>query len=203
MMRLAGLLAFVFLALFARPALAGPASAAPAEVRVRLATSAGDIVIALAMKRAPITAANFLAYVDSRRFDGTSFYRAARTRNAPERGLIQGGIDHRYKLMFLPIRHEPTSETGLSHVSGTISMARGQPGTAMGDFFITVGDITGLDARPADNQPGYAAFGRIVSGMPVVRRILAMPTLPNAGRGSMKGQLLAQRVAIISARRIP
>lgn len=182
--------------------LAMPAAATPAEVRVRLETSAGPIVIALAMKAAPVTSANFLAYVDSRRFDGTSFYRAARTRGQPERGLIQGGIDHRYKLMFLPIAHEPTNKTGLSHVSGVISMARERPGTAMGDFFITVGDITGLDARPAEDKPGYAAFGRVVSGMSVVKRILAMPTIPNAGRGAMKGQLLVKRVTIISARRV-
>lgn len=199
MNRLAGLL---FPVLAAIAALAGPAHAAPSEVRVRLETSAGPIVITLATRQAPITTANFLAYVDSRRFDGTTFYRAARTKGAPERGLIQGGIDHRYKLMFLPIKHEPTSQTGLSHVNGTVSMARERPGTAMGDFFITVGDITGLDARPTEDKPGYAAFGRVVSGMTTVKRILAMPTIPNAGRGGMKGQLLRERVTILSARRV-
>lgn len=189
------------------PKVPPPPAPAPDRARVRLATELGTIDIEVNGRRAPVTATNFLAYVDRGRFDGTSFYRAARTRGMPERGFIQGGIQREYRRMLSPIRHEPTTETGLSHVTGTVSMARTTPGTAMGDFFITTGDIQGMDANPRgeteDKRAGYAAFGRVVAGMDVVRRILASPTVPNAGRGAMKGQLMAEQVRIISARRLP
>jgi peptidyl-prolyl cis-trans isomerase A (cyclophilin A) len=159
----------------------------------------GSIILELDGKRAPITTANFLRYVDEKRFDGTSFYRAARTKGAPKRGFIQGGIRHSYTRMLLPIAHEPTSKTGLRHVDGTISMARDRPGTAMGDFFITVGPSASMDAKAGD--PGFAAFGRVLKGMDVVQRILAAPTVPNAGRGAMKGQMITKPVKIISASR--
>jgi len=179
----------------------------PDTARVRLVTEAGTIDLELNGRRAPITTANFLAYVDRQRLDGTHFYRAARTRGAPERGFIQGGIHRDYRRMLNPIAHEPTSATGLRHVSGTVSMARTAPGTAMGDFFIIVGDMPSMnaDARGEDDdeRAGYAAFGRVVGGMDVVRRILASPTVPNAGRGAMRGQMITQQVRIISARRLP
>ncbi len=173
---------------------------AAAAVKVRLETSAGAIVVALEPRRAPITTANFLAYVDEKRFDGTSFYRAARSRRDPALGLIQGGTDHRVAGARLPIAHEPTSRTGLRHVDGTISMARNAPGTAMGDFFITIGPAAYLDARPG--AVGYAAFGRVVSGMDVVRRILALPTYPGGRSVATKGQQIIEPVRIIRARRV-
>ncbi len=181
---------------------AAPLSAALAtqSVRVRMDTSAGAIVIELAVKQAPITAANFLAYVDQKRFDGTRFYRAARVKGLKGAGFIQGGIQHSFTRMLPPIAHEPTSKTGLSHVTGTISMARDEPGSAMGDFFIMASDSPSMNASRSD--PGYAAFGRVVSGMPVVRKILAGATIPNAGNGGMKNQMLADPVRIISARRV-
>jgi peptidyl-prolyl cis-trans isomerase A (cyclophilin A) len=179
----------------------------PDTARVRLTTKAGNIDIELNGRRAPVTTANFLAYVDRQRFDGTHFYRAARTRGAPDRGFIQGGIHRDYRRMLNPIRHEPTSETGLSHVSGTISMARTMPGTATGEFFIIVGDMPSMNANPRGDdesaRAGYAAFGRVVGGMDVVRRILASPTVPNAGRGAMRGQMITEQVRIVSARRLP
>ena len=177
----------------------------PDRVRVRLTTSEGEIELALDARRAPVTAANFIAYVDRQRFDGTFFYRAARTRGAQGRGFIQGGIRRDYRRMLDPIRHEPTSETGLRHVDGTISMARTTPGSAMGDFFITVGAMPSLDAggrSEAGDKGGYAAFGRVTGGMDVVRRILAEPTVPNAGRGAMRGQMIAEPVRIASVRRV-
>ena len=178
-----------------------PAAEAPQEqlVKVALDTSAGRIVVALDKARAPITTANFLAYVDRQRFDGTTFYRAAPTRGAPGRGLIQGGIRRDARRTLGPIAHEPTSTTGLRHVDGAISMARAEGGAgAMGDFFITVGAMPSMDAHGDD--PGFAAFGRVVEGMDVVRRILAAETVPNAGRGAMRGQMLAAPVRIVSAR---
>jgi peptidyl-prolyl cis-trans isomerase A (cyclophilin A) len=173
----------------------------PDVVRVRLDTEAGVIVVALDAKRAPVTTANFLAYVDKGRFDGISFYRAARTKGSVGRGFIQGGIRRNYKRMLAPIAHEPTSRTGLRHEAGTISMARAEEGAgAMGEFFITASAMPAMDAEGKDQ--GYAAFGRVVEGIDVVKRILAAPTLANAGRGAMRGQMIAKPVAIVKARRV-
>lgn len=194
------------------PAPAPPATdeAAPAEavlaplpdiVRVRLETEAGPILLALDHKRAPVTAANFVRYAEARRFDGTYFYRAARTRSAKGRGFVQGGIRHSARRAFPPIEHEPTGETGLRHVDGAVSMARAAPSGAMGDFFIIVGGaMTSMDARAG--EPGFAVFGRVEEGMDVVRKILAAPTVPNAGRGPMRGQMIEKPVKIVSTRRV-
>lgn len=179
----------------------------PDRARVRLSTTQGDIDLELDGRRAPVTTANFLAYVDQHRFDGITFYRASRTPGTRGRGFIQGGIRRNYRRMLNPIRHEPTSETGLRHVDGTISMARTTPGSAMGDFFIILGDMPAMDAGGGNSESGddegYAAFGRVTGGMDVVRRILAAPTVPNAGRGAMRGQMLTDQVTITTARRLP
>ena len=167
--------------------------------RVAIRTSEGTIVVALETKRAPITAANFLHYVDAHRFDGTTFYRAARAQSNPRRGLIQGGVDHDMPKTFFAIKHEPTTLTGLRHVDGTLSMARNDPGTAMGDFFITIGPAQGLDAAPG--YPGYAAFGHVVSGMDVAKRILAKPTWPGGYSFDTMGQSIRKPVTIITAKR--
>ena len=185
--------------------LGAPAAAqipAPATVRVLLHTSAGDIVVALETQRAPITAGNFLRYVDARRLDGTEFYRAMRT--APDSGLIQGGVRDGNRL-FPPIAHEPTSQTGLSHDDGALSVPRFAPGTAQGDFTIMVGPQHYLDAGPGSGGDGlgYAVFGHVVEGMDVVRRILAAPTSPTEGEGVMRGQMLDPRIRILTARRAP
>jgi peptidyl-prolyl cis-trans isomerase A (cyclophilin A) len=174
--------------------------------RVSLVTDAGTITLALDRRHAPVTTANFLAYVDQHKFDGTNFYRAARTRGAPNHGFIQGGIRHVYTRMLPPIAHEPTSQTGLHHDDGTISMARTTPGSATGDFFIIVGPMRSMDAGGrgeggASDNLGYAAFGRVVEGMDVVGRILAVPTVPNAGRGAMRGQMITAPVRIVRAAR--
>jgi peptidyl-prolyl cis-trans isomerase A (cyclophilin A) len=168
--------------------------------KVAIDTTEGTIVVALEVKRAPITANNFLRYVDAHRLDGTFFYRAARSRDGSNRGLVQGGIDHDLPKSFLPIKHEPTSQTGLRHVDGTLSMARNEPGSAMGDFFITVGPAPSLDAAP--NYPGYAAFGHVVKGMDVVHRILIKPTYPGGLSIETLGQTLRQTVKIVRAHRL-
>lgn len=168
--------------------------------RVAIRTTEGTIVVALEIRRAPITAANFLHYVDAHRFEGTTFYRAARAKSDPGRGLIQGGVDHNMPKTFFAIKHEPTTLTGLKHVDGTISMARNDPGTAMGDFFITIGPAKGLDASPG--YAGYAAFGHVVSGMDVAKRILAKPTWPGGYSFDTMGQSIRQRVKILSATRV-
>jgi peptidyl-prolyl cis-trans isomerase A (cyclophilin A) len=179
-----------------------PAAPLPDIVRIRLETEAGPIVLALDHKNAPVSAANFVRYVDARRFDGTFFYRAARTKGAAGRGFVQGGIRHSARRSFPPIAHEPTGKTGLKHVDGTVSMARAAPAGAMGDFFIIVGGaMPAMDSKPG--APGFAAFGRVEEGMDTVRRLLAAPTVPNAGRGPMRGQMIEKPVRIVSARREP
>ena len=182
-------------------AAAAPAAPLPDLVRVRLDTEAGPILLALDARRAPVTAANFVRYAEQGRFDGTYFYRAARTKGAEDRGFVQGGIRRSARRALPPIDHEPTSATGLKHVDGTISMARAAPVGAMGDFFIIVGGaMPAMDARAG--EPGFAAFGRVEEGMDVVRRILAAPVVAEAGRGAMRGQMLEKPVRIVAARRV-
>jgi peptidyl-prolyl cis-trans isomerase A (cyclophilin A) len=184
----------VVLALFG---LAVPAHAQ--TVRVRLNTSAGAIVLALDARRAPKTVANFLAYVDDGRLDGTEFYRAARRKASPKFGFVQGGIATDARRMLPPLPLEPTNLTGIRHTDGTVSMAHGiDPDSANGNFSIMVGDNPSLDARGSFR--GFAAFGRVVSGMDVVRRILAMAT--GGGREAMRGQMILKPVRILSAQRL-
>ncbi len=191
---------------FAQPATAPAAPPAPApNPRVALTTPEGVIVIELALDKAPVTAANFLRYVDQKRFDGVTFYRANTAPGHPAYGMLQGGVDADPKRVLKPIGHEPTTQTGLSHKDGAISMGRFAPGTAAGDFFICSGDLSeSLDANPKASPPslGYAVFGRVVEGMEVVRKILATPVDPTAGEGVMKGTMLARRVPIVTARRV-
>lgn len=184
--------------------IAAPAAAqtAPAPVEVVIRTEAGDITVALDKAHAPLTTANFLRYVDAKRFDGVAFYRAMKL--GADLGLVQAGVRDPRRL-FPPIAHEPTTTTGLHHVDGTISVPRNAPGTAAGDFFITVGAMPSLDAdpsKPGDNG-GFAAFGHVTTGMDVVRRIMGAPTSPTQGKGVMKGQMLAPPVRILTVRRLP
>jgi peptidyl-prolyl cis-trans isomerase A (cyclophilin A) len=188
------------------PAAVNEAQAAPAPlgdiVRVRLETEAGPILLALDHKNAPVSTANFVRYVDAKRFDGTFFYRAARTKGAEGRGFVQGGIRHSARRAFPPIAHEPSSKTGIRHVDGIVSMARAAPAGAMGDFFIIVGGaMPAMDSNTG--SPGFAAFGRVEEGMDVVRALLAAPTVANAGRGPMRGQMIEKPVRIVRARRAP
>jgi peptidyl-prolyl cis-trans isomerase A (cyclophilin A) len=179
------------------------ATTAPATVDVVMHTALGDIRVALEKDRAPITAANFLRYVDQKRFDNITFYRAVKVSDDGQYGMLQGGLKGNPKLVLKPIAHEPTSVTGLSHLDGTISMARTDPGTAKADFFIVIGDLITLDANPERNDVGYAAFGKVTMGMDLVRRMLELPRSTDAGDGSMKGQMLAEPVKILTVRRAP
>ncbi|MDI1280802.1 peptidylprolyl isomerase [Brevundimonas sp.] len=196
------LAALALLLLWPTLALAQDAAAPPPPLpRVVMETSAGRIVIAVNDRQAPITGGNFLRYVDEHRFDGTSFYRAVRA--APDLGLVQGGTNNDPAKTLPPIAHEPTTVTGLSHVDGAVSMARYDPGTATGDFFVSVGPSPSYDAgRPFSiDDYGFAVFGRVVEGMDVVRGILVAPTSPTEGDGFMRGQMLEPRITIVSARR--
>jgi peptidyl-prolyl cis-trans isomerase A (cyclophilin A) len=188
------------------PVAAPPVAAAPVEhVYVALTTSAGVIVLDLDKTHAPLTVANFLKYVDSKRFDGANFYRAMHIDWGDQpNGLLQGGLQGVNVLP--PVAHEPTNITGISHKAGTISMARFAPGSATADFTIMLGDIPSLDAKPDSDNPdtraGFAAFGHVVSGMDVVRKIWDEPRSATKGDGVMKGQMLEPMVKIVSARRL-
>jgi peptidyl-prolyl cis-trans isomerase A (cyclophilin A) len=192
----------IFLAALLLPA----AAAAQATSNVVIATELGNIVVALETERAPVTAANFLRYADEKRFDGIVFYRVMRLDWGEQpNGLVQAGTQWDPERILPPIAHEPTDVTGVKHVAGAISMARGDPGSANGDWSITVSAMEGLDANPRAQDPerraGYAAFGRVVEGMDVVRAIFDAPLDPDKGEGWMKGEMIAEPVKIISVRR--
>ncbi len=176
-------------------------------VRVDLNTGAGVIVLELYPDKAPITVANFLRYVKGKRYDGVDLYRAVRTPGAPQTGFIQGGVQNDPKRVLPPIKLEPTSQTGLHHKEGTITMARFAPNSATSDFVIMVGDAAYMDANPSASNAtgggdnlGYAAFGQVVSGMDVVKAILAAPTGGKPRNPVMQGQILAPPIPILSAR---
>lgn len=172
----------------------------PAIVRVRLVTAAGPVVLALDTRHAPGTSANFLAYVDDGRLDGTTFYRASRRDSAPKTGFVQGGIGTDSHRVLGAVPFEPTGKTGLHHADGAISMARyDRTDSATGNFSIMVGPNPSMDARPG--FPGYAVFGRVVSGLDVVERMLASATLPG-GDGAFKGQMMAHPIPILRAERM-
>lgn len=179
------------------------ATAPDQRAYVEMITDAGRMVLRLETERAPITAANFLRYVDSKRMNGFEFYRA--TRNwGPHNQLIQAGNRGDARLNYPPIAHEATTQTGLTHCKGALSMARLNPGDATSDFFLLLGAIAGFDADPerqGDNA-GFAVFGELVEGEDVARAIFESPVSETTGEGVMKGQMLEKKVKIISAKRI-
>jgi peptidyl-prolyl cis-trans isomerase A (cyclophilin A) len=177
---------------------------APANVRVALETSEGRIVVELERAKAPVTTANFLRYVDQKRLDGTIFYRTVKV--MPRFGFVQFGVQNAPKRVLPPIKHEPTTTTGLKHLNGTLSIGRLEPGTARGDFTIMVGDQPSFDAGPAasGDKLGYAAFGKVIEGMEIVYKVHDAPVDPAlTDRGAFKGEMLAKPVKIVSAKRLP
>lgn len=190
----------------ARAAVPAPAPLGD-TVRVALVTALGTIELDLDHKHAPITVENFVRYVDAKKFDGMPFYRAMRLNwGTQPNGLIQAGLQAHPLKVFKPIAHEPTSATGILHKAGTISMARYAPGTAMADFSILLSDLPSLDADPKatnpDSQAGFAAFGHVVSGMDVVKKIWDAPLSPTKGEGPLKGQMLEPPVKVLTVRRV-
>jgi len=175
-------------------------AAGAAPVRVRMVTDLGPIVIELYPDKAPITVANFLAYADQHLLDGGGFYRTVSPKNDNNPAtisVIQGGLN-RDDSPLPAIAHETTKATGILHTDGVISMARGAPGTAGSEVFICIGDNPALDfggARNKDGQ-GFAAFGKVVEGMDVVRKIHEAPTVTKADDPYMKGQIIEKPVRI-------
>lgn len=184
------------------PAAAQPAPPTYAMVNVVIRTSMGDVTLALEKERAPLTTANFLRYVDQKRFDGATFYRAVKLDDEGRYGLVQGGLKGDPKKVLKPVKHEAPFNTGLSNVNGAVSMARGAPGTAASDFFIVVGDLVSLDGKPDSDDPGYAVFGHVSDGMDVVKKIMEAPRALDAPDPAMKGQMIAAPVRIQSVRRL-
>jgi len=147
---------------------------------VLMRTAFGDIKAELYTDKAPVTAGNFLQYVKEGRFKDAVFYRVVRMDNQPDDKVkiqvLQGGLyDDNHPAKLPTIRHETTKETGIKNKNGTLSMARWKPGTADSEFSICIGDQPELDytgKRNPDGQ-GFAAFGRVIDGMDVVRKIHA------------------------------
>ena len=183
--------------------------ASQAPVRVRVQTELGDIVVEVDQAKAPITAANFLRYVDAGHYDGGMWHRTVKMDNQPESTVkievIQAGVNpDRAKQGFGPITLERTNKTGILHKDGVISMARSTPDSATSGWFICINDQPSLDfggARNPDGQ-GFAAFGRVVSGMDVVRKIQAAPSSANRTTNT-EAQRLTPPIQIIKAARIP
>ena len=191
----------IVLAILAALAAATVPAAAQTPVRVLVQTELGDIVLEVDTTRAPNTSANFLRYVDARHYDGGTFHRTVKMDNQPDNQVkievIQAGVNpDRAKESLPPIPLERTNVTGLRHVDGAISMARSGPDTATSGWFICINDQPSLDfggARNPDGQ-GFAAFGRVVQGMDVVRKIQHAP--------NTDAQRLTPPITIVKAARI-
>ena len=161
-------------------ALAPPAPDDP--VRVVIETEMGAFELEVDIDRAPVTASNFLRYLDGGHYDGGTFFRTVHEENQPNDAIriavIQGGRNPETAADAFPaIALERTTDTGISHVDGAVSMGRTGPDTATDSFFICIGDQPSLDfggMRNPDGQ-GFAAFGRVVEGMEVVRAIHLAP----------------------------
>jgi peptidyl-prolyl cis-trans isomerase A (cyclophilin A) len=170
-------------------------------VHVIMSTAQGDIELELYLSKAPYTVANFLRYVDGKFYDSGRFHRTVRLDNQPQNKVkievVQAGVNPaKAKDEFPPIKLERTRDTRLAHKDGTISMARAGPDTATADFFICIGAQPELDfggQRNPDGQ-GFAAFGRVVLGMDVIRKMQAAPA---------DGQTLTPPVAILKVARKP
>jgi len=153
--------------------------------KVLIETELGNITVEVDVENAPITGNNFLTYADSGKYDGLAlFYRTVTLGNQPESmikieviqaGFFEDSLIEKYQ--FAPIIHETTSQSGILHKNGTISMARAEIGTTSSEFFICIGEQPELDyggKRNPDGQ-GFAAFGKVVEGMDVVKKIHALP----------------------------
>ena len=169
------------------------------NIIVVLQTELGTIELAIDCVHAPVTAKNFMKYVDGKFYDGGRFFRTVTMDNQPKDKVkievIQGDIDStRRKDVFPPIELERASRTGLVHKNGALSMARGTPNTATSSFFICINDQPELNLggkRNPDGQ-GFAAFGTVIKGMDVVKKIQTSPA---------EGQSLKPPIKILSARR--
>jgi peptidyl-prolyl cis-trans isomerase A (cyclophilin A) len=179
---------------------AGLAGSDPAKAlpKVVFETPLGSMTIEIDTVAAPVTAANFLRYVDAGAYDGGQFHRTVTPDNQPDNeiriGVIQGSM-RKGAAEYAPVPLERTTKTGIPHLNGNISMARTAADTATNQFFLCVGDQPELDfggRRNADGQ-GFAAFGRLLSGWLVLKQIQMAPAA---------GQVLRPAIQIVRARRL-
>jgi peptidyl-prolyl cis-trans isomerase A (cyclophilin A) len=183
------------------------AQAKPVSVLVQ--TELGDIVVEVDQAKAPNTAANFLKYVDAGHYNGGTWHRTVKMDNQPESPVkievIQAGVNPEFaKSGFPPIALERTTVTGIQHKDGVISMARGMPDSATSGWFICINDQPSLDfggARNPDGQ-GFAAFGRVVKGMDVVRKIQNAPSSTDRTTNT-EAQRLTPPIKILKVSRVP
>ncbi len=193
------------LSLLAIPAVAQSAATPRVNPRVAFETEVGRFVVEVYADKAPATAANFLRYVDARRLDGITFYRVVKVQD--HFGFVQLGLQNDPKRVFPPIRHEPTTQTGVRHLDGTLSMPRLKPGSAQGEFTISLGDQPSFDANPANpgDNLGYAAFARVIEGMDTVLKVFDAPVSHSATLrgGAFKGEVPVKAVRVLSVRRVP
>jgi len=176
-------------------------AAAPRPARtvdVAIETTAGTIVVRLETAKAPLTSANFLRYVDARRYDGATFYRTVRAvfgGPVPAIQVLQGGLEQTpTAAKFPPIPVESTTRTGLHNLAGTLAMARtSEPNSATAEFFVNLADDRWLDADQFTDHQGYAVFARVIRGADVVAKIHRAPA---------NGDALTPPIRILRMRRI-
>lgn len=187
-----------------------------AIVRVVFEIALGDIEIAVYTSRAPISAANFLAYVDGGHYDGAMLYRAARKSVPGTIGIVQGGLLaaamsgesaylDRATPPFPPVDHETTQTTGIPNERGTLALARLEPGTASSEFFFNVSDNPELDTGAgiaARDGFGYATFGRVTRGIDILDKILELTADGETTIEQVRGQILRDPVKIRRAYRV-
>ncbi len=175
-------------------------------VVVRLHTSLGDIDIAVYPERAPVSAGQFLSLVDSGAYDGATLYRVTEMdETARSIAVVQGGLGLERFTAATPIAHETTDVTGINNERGTIAFARLAPGTASSEFFVNLADNPVLDTGSVVRNPdgqGYATFGRVLSGLPLLEALQDMPRRQDASAGRLAGEILQTPVQIYDARRI-
>jgi len=186
--------------------LAAACSAGGEPPIVILETTSGPIEITVYPDKAPISAGDFLRFVDEGLYDGQGFYRVVRADNDPRNmgmSLIQGGrLDS--EMIGDPIAHELTTDTGISNADGAVAIARLEPGTGSATyFFINIGNNDFLDtggSRNPDGQ-GYATFARVTDGLDVARAIQAMETASDSNEEVTQGHILKDPVIITRAYR--
>ena len=186
--------------------LGAAASLAGSAPHIRLRTSLGDILIGLHLTRAPLSAGDFLKYVQAGAYDGGRFFRVVRPdndRGHPKIDVVQGAA-RQGAPQWAPVAHETTARTGLRHIDGAVSLTRDAPGTGSGnEFFVCIGDQPGLDFGGTRNKDlqGFAVFGQVLAGMNVVKRIWQLPAAGKSDDSYTTGQILTEAVPILSAKK--
>lgn len=198
-----GLTLLIGLSLLTHTVSANESSQKPQSIqRGIITTPIGVIEIELYSKQAPLSVTNFIRYIEAGAFNDGRFYRVVRLDNdngSPKIAVIQGSVNVEFE-DFSAIQLETTKQTGIKHLNGVLSMARGEPNTATSEFFICIGAQPSLDfggLRNPDGQ-GFAAFGRVTKGMDIVKKIHQIREALKVDDSYVKGQMLTKPVAILN-----